>query len=167
LTLTLSSEFEPVKDLKLQFSGSRHVRISVWSVQAFESRARNQEKPMRRVFVSVLVLFVFAVTAYAADVDGTWTGTVTGAGGEIPVTFKFKAEGTKLTGSTVGFDGTEVAISEGKIDGNTITFSVNFDFGGMPFVLSYKGVVATDQIKVSGDAFGMPFEFVLKKAKQP
>jgi hypothetical protein len=30
--------------------------------------------------------------------------------------------------------------------------------------LTYKGVVAADQIKISGDAAGMPFEFVVKKA---
>jgi hypothetical protein len=113
----------------------------------------------------MLLLFIVGVTAYAADVDGTWTGSVAGPQGEFPVTFKFKAEGTTLTGSTMGFDGSEVAISDGKIDGNSITFNVTFDFGGMPFTLSYKGVVASDQIKMSGEAFGMPFEFVLKKAK--
>lgn len=118
-----------------------------------------------RFLGSVVMLLLVSVTAFAADVDGTWTGSVSGPQGEFPVTFKFKAEGTKLTGSTFGFDGAEVPISDGKIDGDTITFSVTFDFGGMPFMLSYKGVVAADQIKVSGDAFGMPFEFLLKKAK--
>jgi hypothetical protein len=113
----------------------------------------------------VLMLFVMGVTAYAADVDGTWAGTVQGPMGDIPVSFTFKADGTKLTGSTTGLDGGQVQIMDGKIDGNTITFTVTFDFGGMPFMLSYKGVVSPDQIMMSGDAFGMPFEFVLKKAK--
>ncbi len=119
-----------------------------------------------RVLAVVLVLLVLGVTAFAADVDGTWTGTVQGPMGDFPVTFKFKADGTKLTGSTLGFDGAEVPIQDGKIDGNTITFSVTFDFGGMPFMLSYKGIVSSDEIKMSGDAFGMPFEFLLKKSKQ-
>ena len=119
-----------------------------------------------KVLASVLMLFVVTAVAYAADVDGKWTGSIGGPDGEIPVTFNFKADGAKLTGSTVGFDGTEVQIKDGKIDGNTITFTVTFDFGGMPFMLSYKGVLASEQIKMSGDAFGMPFEFVLKKAKE-
>ena len=38
------------------------------------------------------------------------------------------------------------------------------DFGGMPFTLEYKGVVSTDQIKLTADFMGMPFEFVVKKA---
>ena len=118
-----------------------------------------------KIFASVLALLIVTVSAYAADVDGAWTGTVSGPMGDVPVSFTFKADGAKLTGTTMGFDGSEVPIQDGKIDGNTITFTVTFDFGGMPFMLSYKGVVSSDQIKMSGDAFGMPFEFVLKKAK--
>jgi hypothetical protein len=119
-----------------------------------------------KVFAAILVLLVMIATAYAADVDGTWTGSVDSPQGEFPVSFSFKANGTTLTGSTMGFDGGQVPIKDGKIDGNMITFTVDFDFGGMPFTLSYKGIVSADQIKMSGDAFGMPFEFVLKKSKQ-
>jgi hypothetical protein len=36
--------------------------------------------------------------------------------------------------------------------------------GGNALKLTYKGVVAADQIKISADAAGMPFEFVVKKA---
>jgi hypothetical protein len=118
-----------------------------------------------RFFAIVLALLILSMTAYAADVDGTWNGIIQGPMGDVPLTFKFKADGAKLTGSTLGFDGAEVPIQDGKIDGNTITFSVTFDFGGMPFMLSYKGIVSPDEIKMSGDAFGMPFEFVLKKMK--
>ena len=125
-----------------------------------------RSKEMMRIVLSVLMLMVICITAYAADVDGTWTGTVQGPMGDFPVSFTFKADGTKLTGSTLGFDGMPVPIQDGKIDGNTITFTVTFDFGGMPFMLSYKGVVSADQIKMSGDAFGMPFEFEVKKSKQ-
>jgi hypothetical protein len=118
-----------------------------------------------KLFASLLLLLIVSATAFAADVDGTWNGIVQGPMGDIPVGFTFKADGTKLTGSTTGLDGGMVPIMDGKIDGNTITFTVTFDFGGMPFMLSYKGLVSKEEIKMSGDAFGMPFEFVLKKAK--
>src|SRR5262245_46903163 len=111
-----------------------------------------------KVFACLLVMLVISVSAYAADVDGNWAGTLQTAMGDLPVAFKFKADGTKLTGSTMGFDGSDVPIADGKIDGKTITFNVTFDFGGMPFMLSYKGEVSPDQIKMSGEAVGMPFE---------
>jgi opacity protein-like surface antigen len=117
-------------------------------------------------FLAISVVFVLlAVSAYAADVDGKWSGSVSGPQGEFPVAFTFKADGATLTGATTGFDGAEIPIKDGKIDGKIISFTVTFDFGGMPFVLSYKGIVSPDQIKMSGDAAGMPFEFVLKKDK--
>jgi len=118
-----------------------------------------------KLFAGVAMLLVLSTAGYAADVDGTWTGTVQGPQGDLNIVFKFKADGATLTGTTLGFDGAEVAIKDGKIDGNNISWNVTFDFGGMPFMISYKGVVSADQIKVAGDAFGMPFEFLLKKSK--
>lgn len=118
-----------------------------------------------KILASIAVLLIAGLTAFGADVDGKWAGTVASPQGEFPVAFTFKAEGATLTGSTTGFDGAEVPIKDGKIDGANISFNVTFDFGGMPFMLSYKGVVAADSIKVTGEAAGMPFEFTLKKAQ--
>jgi len=123
-------------------------------------------KPLFPRTTGILVaLAVFTVSALAADVDGKWTGTVSTPMGDFPVAFTFKADGANLTGSTTGIDGMEVAIQNGKADGSNISFSVTFDFGGMPFMLTYKGVVSGDEIKMSGDAGGQGFEFVVKKAK--
>jgi hypothetical protein len=108
-------------------------------------------------------LLLAAVSVFAADVDGKWSGTVSTPNGDFPQAFTFKADGAKLTGSMTGMDGMEIAIKDGKIDGTNVSFSVTLDFGGMPFMLSYKGVVAKDQIKLTGDAAGMPFELVVKK----
>jgi hypothetical protein len=58
-----------------------------------------------------------------------------------------------------------VAIKNGKVDGDKISFSVDLDFGGMAFTLSYTGVVSADQIKIAGDFMGMPFEYVVKRAR--
>jgi len=113
----------------------------------------------------VMTVLVLAVPAFAADVDGKWTGNISSPAGDLPVAFMFKADGAKLTGTTTSFDGSEVAITDGKIDGKNITFKVTLDFGGMPFVLDYKGVVSSaTELKVTGEAMGMPFEVVLKKA---
>jgi hypothetical protein len=111
-----------------------------------------------------LGILLLAAPAFAATVDGKWTGSIDTPNGPVTVSFMFKADGNALTGSTTGPDGGEVQLKNGKIDGNTISFSVDLDFGGMPFTLAYTGVVAPDQIKLTADFAGMPFEFVVKKA---
>jgi hypothetical protein len=111
----------------------------------------------------VLGFFILAISAFAADVDGKWTGTISTPNGDFPQTFNFKADGAALSGSLEFMPGMEIPIAEGKVDGNNISFSVTLDFG-MPLKLTYTGVVAGSELKVKGDAGGMPFEFVLKKA---
>jgi hypothetical protein len=107
---------------------------------------------------------LLAGAAFAADVDGKWTGTMSTPMGDVPVAFTFQANGATLNGSTTGPDGMEIKIADGKVDGSNISFSITFDFGGMPFKLDYKGVVAKDQIKFTIDVAGMPLDLVVKKA---
>src|SRR5690349_3639172 len=108
---------------------------------------------LRHLAIAALLL---ASSAFAADVDGKWTGIFNTPNGDAPVNFTFKSDGAKLEGSTTGPDGTELKITEGKVDGNNVSFTVSFDFGGMPLTMNYKGVVAKDQIKFTIDIFGMP-----------
>jgi hypothetical protein len=70
-----------------------------------------------------------------------------------------------LAGSTTGPDGAELPIKNGKVDGDKIAFTVEVDFGGMALTLGYTGVVSADQIKLTLDIMGMPFDFVVKKAQ--
>lgn len=116
---------------------------------------------MLRFFAAVLLL---AAPAFAADIDGKWTGTIDGGGGPMQVVYNFKADGARLTGSTVGPDGTEIKISDGKIDGNNISFNLNLDFGGQAFSMAVKGVLSGPDLKLTADFAGMPFEFALKKS---
>lgn len=111
-----------------------------------------------------IALVLLAGSCFAADVDGKWAGTLSTPNGDVPVSFTFKADGSMLTGSTMGPDGMEVKIADGKVDGKNISFTLTFDFGGMPVMLSYKGVLDNDQIKFTIDFAGMPMEFTVKKA---
>jgi hypothetical protein len=118
-----------------------------------------------KFYTALAALLLLAVSAFAADVDGKWAGSMSTPMGDIPIGFTLKADGAKLTGSTTGPDGADIAIKDGKVEGANISFTVTFDFGGMPFTLAYKGVVSGDTIKFNGDAGGMPFELVVKKSK--
>ncbi len=115
-----------------------------------------------RLHTLLVGFLLLAVSAFAADVDGKWTGSVSTPNGDFPQIFTFKADGAKLTGSMTFMEGMDVPIADGKIDGDNISFSVTLDFGA-PFKMTYTGVVSGNELKVKGDAGGMPFEFVLKK----
>lgn len=117
-----------------------------------------------RISALLLGLMLLAAPAFAADVDGKWAGGLETPNGPVNVAFEFKADGATLTGSMSGPDGAPLSIKNGKIDGQNITFNVTLDFGGMPFELAYKGVVAPAEIKLTLDIMGMPLEFVVKKA---
>ena len=118
-----------------------------------------------RVGALLLGLMLLATPAFAADVDGKWSGTMNTPGGDFPVGFVFKADGDKLTGTMIGMDGMELPIANGKIEGDKISYSVTIDVGGMMLELVYKGVVTASEIKLDMSVFDMPFQFVVKKEK--
>jgi hypothetical protein len=118
-----------------------------------------------KYFVAIAVAILALTTSVrAAAVDGKWTGMIDSPNGPVQISFTFQADGNTLTGSTTGPDGNIVQIKNGKIDGDKISFTVDLDFGGMPFTLAYAGVVMSDQIKLMIDFMGMPIDLVVKKA---
>jgi hypothetical protein len=121
---------------------------------------------MRRIrfvlFMLAAVLFA-ASSAHAADVDGKWSGSIDTPMGAVTVNFSFKADGPALTGTMSGPDGGDIAIKNGKVDADKISFVVTLDFGGMMFDLNYTGVVKPDNIAMTADFMGMPFTFTVKK----
>ena len=111
------------------------------------------------------LMIALPLVASIAGVDGKWSGAVATPNGDLPVGFVFKADGTTLTGSMIGPDGSPSPIANGKIDGNNLTFTVELNFNGQVFPLSYKGVLDGEQINMSSDFQGQPFQFVVKKVE--
>ena len=122
----------------------------------------------QKTLTALLVTAVLALAATelrAADVSGTWSWTMQrrggGQGGNAnaaprKTTLKLKADGDKLTGSLSqpafgrggqgGGQPRETEISDGKISGNEISFSVKREFNGNAFVTKYSGKVDGDTI---------------------
>jgi hypothetical protein len=86
-----------------------------------------------------------AVTA-STDVTGAWKGTFDFNGSSMPLTFNLKSSGATVSGTIEGMGPAPVEIHEGKIDGDTVTFSVNADYQGQTYVLNYKGKITGGQI---------------------
>ena len=121
-------------------------------------------KTWRLTLTSVVAILALAALVRAADPSGRWTATFTTEVGEQQYTFEFKVKGSALTGTAKSNLLGESELQEGKVDGDKISFTVTFDFGGMTLDLSYTGVVSASEIKMTGDFMGMPFEFTVKKA---
>ena len=117
-----------------------------------------------RLGTLLVAMMLMAAPASAADLDGRWTGTMSTPGGDFQVTFNFKADGDKLTGSMIGVDGTPVPIANGTITGDKIAYLVTIDAGGMVFEISFTGVVAATEIRLEASVFDMPIPLVVHKA---
>jgi hypothetical protein len=117
---------------------------------------------LRRAMMAGMLILLAAAVAAAADVDGSWQGTVNGPNGDLTITFHFKAEGTALTGSVETPNG-ETPISDGKIDGNKISFKTHFQDN----TIDHEGTVSGDtmQLKVTGAPFG-EFDMTLRRVAE-
>jgi hypothetical protein len=72
----------------------------------------------------LFVVLVSAWTLAAVDLSGIWVGQIPGRNGEMQdIAFKFTQSGTTLGGKLYG-DYQSTAITEGKIEGDTVTFVV-------------------------------------------
>jgi len=121
---------------------------------------------MKKAFAIAGITFGLLSFAHSAEADatGTWAGTMSTPNGDIPVSFTLKEEGATLTGSTAGPDGTETPITDGKVDGDNVAFVVNLDLNGMPFTMSYKGLVKGNSLDFTIDIFGMPVMLTVTRA---
>jgi hypothetical protein len=87
--------------------------------------------------------------SYAADIDGKWTGQVEGRNGPQTQTIMLKAADNTLTGSVEGGRGGPVEISDGKIDGNNVSFKVIREFQGNKVTQEYKGTISGGELKLT------------------
>lgn len=115
---------------------------------------------------ALIMAFTTGSALAATDVTGTWTGEFSGpnGGNGFQISFTFKQDGTKLTGTVQGAQGDPMAISDGKVDGDKISFKVSFN--GM--TITHEGTVNGDEIKLTSKSDQGDFpggEMTLKRSK--
>jgi opacity protein-like surface antigen len=113
----------------------------------------------------LVLMAVCALTLSAADIAGTWKAAIETPNGSFESTFVFKVDGSKVTGATSNQMMGEAPISEGKIDGENLSFNVTLNRNGQEFKLNYKGKVAGNEIKLTVEVPGADrtFEMTAKK----
>ncbi|MDQ2947533.1 MAG: hypothetical protein M3Y27_16630 [Acidobacteriota bacterium] len=114
----------------------------------------------------VLLSSLLAMAAFAADVSGKWAADMPGRGGNTQkVTIDLKADGDKLSGSISNPRG-ETAITDGKVSGDTVTFTITREMQGNTVKMNYTGKLAGDEMKftvVREGGQGQPREFTAKR----
>jgi uncharacterized protein (DUF2147 family) len=105
----------------------------------------------KKLLFVLTILLVVAVSAMAADVSGKWTYEQAGRNGgpARQVTITLKQDGNNLTGSVPGMrDNPPTEITNGKVDGDNVSFEVKREFNGNTMVMKYDGKVSGDEMKL-------------------
>ena len=101
---------------------------------------------MKQALVILIALLGLSFMSLAAeDATGTWKASFETPNGSQVNTFVLKMDGTQVTG-TISSDmmGTQ-QISDGKMDGEKISFSMTTGFG----LIHYSGTVKGDTMKLT------------------
>ena len=118
---------------------------------------------MKRLLV---LLALAALAAFAADISGNWKATAEGPNGSMERTFAFKQDGAKLTGETTSSMMGKSTITDGKVEGDTVTFTITGRFGDNEMKLNYKGKISGNEIKFTVEnpaGGGNAIEWLAKK----
>src|SRR5688572_4093868 len=121
---------------------------------------------MRKHFVPVFVLLVNAFVLSAADVTGTWKGTLTPENRDAgPALVILKQTGDTVTGTAGPDESERNEIANAKVTGNRITFEVPREEGIMRFVLMLEGDTLTGQATRERDGQQQTAKLNLKREK--
>jgi hypothetical protein len=118
------------------------------------------------VLIAIVIATAWGVSLRAADPSGRWAAVFMTQVGEQAYTYEFIVKGTSLTGIAKGSLTGETKITDGKIDGDTFTFTENAMYQGMPVVFTYKcKMTAADTIELTRSIMDMPETATAKRAK--
>jgi hypothetical protein len=105
----------------------------------------------RRILpIALLASCFFVCLVIFADLNGKFSGVLNAPdGNQYPLTYNFKVDGNKLTG-TLGTPQGVVSIDSGKVSGNNMAFSVTVEGA----VYAHKGIYYD-----KADSIGMDVDF--------
>lgn len=113
---------------------------------------------MKKSATLLSFLLVFVMVCLAADLTGTYKGSIIFQERPLELTYKLKAEGEKLSGS-IDTEYGEVPLFDGKINGSD--FSYKIDIGNGP--LEAKGKFMGDSIEITSNYAGTEVKNVFKR----
>jgi enterochelin esterase-like enzyme len=109
-------------------------------------------------------------TAQAGDATGTWNAEFETQIGPQKYTYTLKQDGDKLTGkATAEARGQtrEAELTEGKVEGDRITFVEMLNLGGNEIRITYTGTIAEGELKLSRAVGDIAKEDIVAKKGEP
>ncbi len=116
---------------------------------------------MKKSVTLLSFIFVFVLICLAADLTGTYKGSVTFQERKLDLTYKLKAEGERLSGSIHSEYG-EIPLLDGKINGPDFTYKI--DIGNGP--MEAKGKFMTDSIEIISNFGGVEVKNMFKRVAE-
>ena len=117
---------------------------------------------MKRVALALCAVALAAVTAFAADVSGTWNVDGDVVGNPVKFPCVMKQDGEALTG-TATLEGKDVPV-KGTVKDKTITFEFDNDHEGTTYHLVFSGTLGDDGgVKGTIAVAGVEGTFTAKK----
>jgi hypothetical protein len=117
------------------------------------------------IWIGIIVMLTPLTSAWAADVFGTWIVRSFGMRGPVETIFHFEGTGARLTGSVTEFRN-RFAISDGRMNGDEISFAVVHKLAGKEIKILYKGKVSLNEIQFTREIQGeksAPQEFTAER----
>src|ERR1043166_5146632 len=90
------------------------------------------------------LLLAMSLIGFAADLSGTWKSEFDSQIGRQKYTYTLKQDGDKLTGkanSEIDNEKHESQLSEGKVEGDKVSFVEMLNFNGNDIRIAYSGTV--------------------------
>jgi len=117
-----------------------------------------------RSSILLLAAMLISTSLFAAEITGKWKGPMQSGGDAV---FDLKSEKGVVTGNMLGYDGQPYPVSDGKIDGETVSMKVAFEWQGQPVTLLVTGKVSgvDMQLHIAADNGYWATDAALKRDK--
>jgi hypothetical protein len=109
---------------------------------------------VRNILSSALILVVLSGAALAADITGSWSGTMSMGDNQFTLTYSFKQEAGKLSGTVLTPQGDTLPLSEGTVDGDKVSFTIKVDMNGSTVKFVSNGTIKGEEITITTKSEG-------------
>jgi hypothetical protein len=108
------------------------------------------------------------VAGKQSGVAGKWTGEEKSGNGVVPVLLKLTVEGSAASGSLTMGQNPSIAISDGKVTGNKVSFKTSMFLNGGEVPVFWEGELKNSKLTLSrsvGTARGKMPPVILERSK--